>query len=151
MATSARALRTAAALLAVAGFAALLWRVAAAPSGPVEPAWDKVACARCHMLVSDPGFAAQLHTASGEVRFYDDPGCLLLARAEAPAAEPRGEVWFHDSSGESWLAEREARFVPATPTPMGHGLAALPASAAPEGLDTAGALAQLRAHAEAAP
>jgi hypothetical protein len=103
------------------------------------------------MLVSDPRFAAQLHTASGEVRFYDDPGCLLLARAEKTAAEAGGEVWFHDSGGEGWLAEPEARFVPAEQTPMGHGLAARPASAAPGGLDAAGALARLRAHAEPAP
>jgi copper chaperone NosL len=154
MARERRALGRLAALLAAAALGAVLWRVTAAPSGPVEPAWDKVACARCRMLVSDPRFAAQLRTASG-VRFYDDPGCLLLARAEERASQPgelsEGAAWFHDSAGDGWLAEQEARFVAAAPTPMGHGLAAVAAAAAPEGLDAATALAALRARPEPRP
>ncbi len=124
-----------------------LWQAAAAPDGPLEPAWDRVACARCHMLVSNPRFAAQLHTRAGEVRFFDDPGCLLLARAEAgdaPAA-----VWFHDSSGDGWLAEADARFAAAAETPMDHGFAAVPAERAPDALDAAAALAALRGAEEA--
>ncbi len=128
------------------GFA--LWRAAAAPDGPLEPAWDRVACARCHMLVSNPRFAAQLHTRAGEVRFFDDPGCLLLARAEtseAPAA-----VWFHDSTGDGWLAESDTRFAAAAETPMDHGFAAVPAERAPFALDAAATLVALRGAEEAA-
>jgi hypothetical protein len=126
-----------------------LWRLAGPPAGPVEPAWDRVACARCHMLVSDPRFAAQLHTNAGEVLFYDDPGCALLARAEA--AEAPAALWFHDSAGAAWLAERDVRFVPAAETPMGHGFAALAAGATPDAIDASAVLAQLQQRAQDAP
>lgn len=138
-----------AAALGVAALALVLWRVAVPPTGPVEPAWDRVACARCHMLLTDPAFAAQLHTAAGEVLFFDDPGCLLLHRAESGAA-PAG-VWFHDSAGDGWLAEAAVRFVPAPETPMGYGFAAVAAGSAPEGLDPAAALSAIRAREASAP
>lgn len=132
-------------LLALAGVALLvaLWRLAAPPGGPVEPAWNRVACSRCRMLVSDPAFAAQLHAANGEVRYFDDPGCLLLQRAEAP--EPTAEAWFHDSRSERWLAEAEVAFVRVGETPMGHGLAAVPRATAPDALRPEEALAALTA------
>jgi len=144
-----RPLGTLVAALMVTGLGLALWRMAAAPEGPVEPAWDRVACARCHMLVSNPAFAAQLHTRAGEVRFFDDPGCLLLFRAEASEA-PAG-VWFHDSAGEGWLAEADARFVPAVETPMGHGYAAVAAERSPGALDAAATLAALRGSEEPSP
>jgi hypothetical protein len=99
--------------------------------------------------VGEPAFAAQLHTPAGEVLFFDDPGCLLLHR-DAPGAAA-GAAWFHDARGPAWLAEADARFVPAERTPMGHGFAAVAARAAPDGLDAAAALAALRARPEPAP
>lgn len=130
-------------LLALAGVALgfALWRLAAPPSGPVEPAWDRVACTRCHMLLSDPAFAAQLHTENGEVLFFDDPGCLLLHRADAP--DPRAKAWFHDSKSERWLSDAEVGFVPADETPMGHGLAAVERAGTPNALGLEAALAAL--------
>jgi copper chaperone NosL len=125
-----------------------LFRLAAPPSGPVEPAWDRVACAHCRMLVSDPAFAAQLHDAAGEVRFFDDPGCLLLFRAEAP--DPSARAWFHDSRGERWLAEAEVGFVRVDETPMAHGLAAVMRAETPGELAPAAARAA-RAAADPAP
>jgi copper chaperone NosL len=144
-----RPLARIAAALGVAALAFLLWRAAAPPTGPVEPAWDRVACAHCHMLLTDPAYAAQLHTPAGEVLFFDDPGCLLLHRAER--GEPDAGAWFHDSAGDGWLAEAETRFVPAPETPMAHGFAAVAAARAPDGLDAAGALAALRARQAGAP
>ena len=135
-----------AAVFAVAAVLVLL-RLAAPPHGPVEPAWDRVACARCGMLVSDPVFAAQLHAASGEVFFFDDPGCLLLQRAES--AEPRAAAWFHTSDG--WLPDAEVGFVHAPQTPMGHGFAAVRRARVPGALAPEAALAALRASAGAAP
>ena len=144
-----RPLGAVAAALGVAALALVLWRAAAPPTGPVEPAWDRVACARCHMLLTDPAYAAQLHTPAGEVLFFDDPGCLLLHRTE-PGAGPAA-VWFHDAAGGGWLAEADARFVPAAETPMGHGFAAVAAASAPQGLDAAAALAAIRAREGGAP
>jgi copper chaperone NosL len=131
-------------LFALAGAALLfgLWRLAAPPRGPVEPAWDRVACARCHMLLSDPAFAAQLHLPNGEVRFFDDPGCLLLYRADAP--EPQAKAWFHDSRSERWLSDAEVGFVRVDETPMGHGLAAVARAETPNALGLEAALAALQ-------
>lgn len=131
------------AALAAGVLGLVLAHLAAPPSGPIEPAWDRVACARCRMLVSDPAFAAQLHDAAGEVRFFDDPGCLLRFRAEAP--DPAARAWFHDSRSESWLAEAEVGFVRVDETPMGHGLAAVKRAETPGALAPAAALAALTA------
>lgn len=114
--------------LAVAAAAALavalgLFLLQRAPTGPVEPAWDRQPCAHCRMHLSEPGFAAQLRTADGEVFFFDDPGCLFLwqaGRGEAPAA-----VYFHDLRAARWLAEADAGFVRVAPTPMAWGYGAV--------------------------
>ncbi|MBW2498118.1 MAG: hypothetical protein JRF61_12655 [Deltaproteobacteria bacterium] len=101
---------------------ALRWSVTP-PGGAVEPAWDRDACARCRMLVSDPRFASQRQLANGEILHFDDPGCLLLHRHAHPAPE-RG-VYLHEHRGEGWISLDEAAFVVEEPSPMGYGLAAV--------------------------
>jgi copper chaperone NosL len=110
-------------------------------AGPAAVAYDRVACAHCRMLVSDPRFAAQLLLADGEVLYFDDPGCLLLERARL--RRPVRAAWFHDSAGEGWLAEREVAFARGYPTPMGYGLAAVRAGSQPAALGADAALAAL--------
>lgn len=133
-----RPVRTRAAGLA---FAAALLGLACAPGdGPVEPVWDATPCARCGMLVSEPRFAAQIHTPSGEVLHFDDPGCALL-RAEERPADVRS-LWFHEIEGERWLRGEETAFLSVEPTPMGYGLGAVAAG-------SAGALARGEALAQA--
>ena len=134
--TLARAVRPAA-------LAALLALAACAPEGPAAVAFDRVACAHCRMLVSDPRFAAQLTLESGEVLFYDDPGCLLLDRVER--ARKTRAAWFHDSAGEGWLAEAEVAFVRGAETPMGYGYAAVRAGSVAGAEDAAAVLAALEA------
>lgn len=116
--------------LVAAGVAALLWP-AGPPEGPVAPVWDRTVCARCGMLVSDPAWAAQLHAPDGAVLHFDDPGCLLLHRAER--GSPAHALWFHHLREERWLSGPDVGFVPAGPSPMGYGLGAVDA-------DTPGAL-----------
>jgi len=112
-----------------------------APDGPAEVAWDRVACAHCRMLVSDPRFAAQLQLEDGEVLYFDDPGCLLSARLGLD--RPVRAAWFHDSAGDGWIAEPDVAFVRGLETPMGYGLAAVRAGSAPGALSGAEALAAL--------
>lgn len=129
--------------LAVLGAAAfVLFRLAAPPSGPVAVPWDRVACAHCRMLVSNAPFAGQLHTKAGEVLFFDDPGCLLLHRAER---DDPGAAFFHDSRAERWLSEERVGFVPGAETPMDYGFAAVDRAAVPSALSAAEALAAIRA------
>lgn len=101
---------------------ALRWSLTP-PSGPVEPAWDRDACARCRMLVSDPRFAAQRQLASGEILHFDDPGCLLLHRHAHPA--PERAVYLHEYAGEGWISLDEVAFVTEETSPMGYALAAI--------------------------
>jgi copper chaperone NosL len=129
------------ALVAATLACALTLAAACAPDGPAEVAWDRISCAHCRMLVSDPRFAAQLQLEDGEVLHFDDPGCLLLARASLD--RPVRAAWFHDSAGEGWFAENEVAFVRGLETPMGYGLAAVRRGSTAGALDAAAALAAL--------
>ncbi|HNU83442.1 MAG TPA: hypothetical protein PKO05_08435 [Thermoanaerobaculia bacterium] len=93
------------------------------PTGPVEPAWDRQACAHCRMHLSEPPFAAQLRTAEGEVLYFDDPGCLFLW--EAQQSRPPAAVYFRHLREPRWLAEAETGFLRVDYSPMGWGLGAV--------------------------
>jgi copper chaperone NosL len=105
-----------------------------APDGPISVDWDGVRCARCGMLVSQPAFAAQLHLAGGEVRLYDDPGCLLADLEESDVI-PWHAAWLHHHRDERWIPLEEAAFVPVPHSPMGYGLGAVAVGEAASALD----------------
>jgi copper chaperone NosL len=128
---------------ALAALAVALYWAQSPPDGPIEPTWSRTPCARCGMLVGEPAFAAQLHTHAGDVRFFDDAGCLLLYAAEH-ASEEAG-VWFRHLREERWIPAERAGFVAAEATPMGYGLGAVEAGE-PGAISRAAALgvAQIR-------
>jgi copper chaperone NosL len=117
---------------------ALLW-AQSPPDGPIDPTWSRTPCARCGMLVGEPAFAAQLHSPAGDVRFFDDAGCLLLYAADRPSDE--AAAWFHHLREDRWIPAERAGFVPAEGTPMGYGFGAVDA-------DEAGAIPRAAALAE---
>ena len=92
------------------------------PDEPTAIAYDREACAHCHMLIGDRRFAAQLVTADGDILDFDDPGCALRYLAEAHPAIHR--LWFRDPGRDRWLAASGVRFARGADTPMGYGLAA---------------------------
>lgn len=93
---------------------------------PVPVPWDKVACDHCGMLVGEPRHAAELVTPSGDVEFFDDPGCLFRYVAERSPAV--AHLWFRGGEGEdAWLSDGAVAFATGATTPMGSGLAAVPA------------------------
>jgi len=113
------------AVLVLGGAAALAVAVLHAQQpaeGPVAVAWDRERCAHCRMLVSERGFAGQLHTTAGAVHYFDDPGCLLLW-SSSHAEAIRG-IWLHHLEQERWIAADDVVFVSIEPTPMGYGLGA---------------------------
>lgn len=117
-----RALLLLAGAAAIAAFAAAVVRAQRLPEGPQPVAWDREPCAHCHMHVGDPRFAAQLHTASGEVLTFDDPGCLLAFQAERrPEVHA---VWFRHVREDRWIPGDRVAFVKVPESPMGHGLGA---------------------------
>jgi len=86
-------------------------------SEPAEPVWNKQPCAHCHMLVSDPRYAAQLVTRSRQRLYFDDPGCLA-AYLHAHASQV-AHAWVYGASG--WLRPESARFRADQSSPMGYG------------------------------
>jgi hypothetical protein len=138
--------RIALALGAVVGVAALLalavFVSGRPPEGPVAVDWDATRCSRCGMLVSDPGFAGQLHLEDGSVRIYDDPGCLLLDLDELPPSRVHA-VWLHHREQDRWLPLADSAFVHVAHSPMGYGLAVVALGESPASLDVDGARALL--------
>lgn len=113
-----------AALLALSlGLALVLGETQRAPEGPVEIVWDREVCAHCGMHIGEPGFAAQLQTAAGDVLDFDDPGCLIEYLAEQ--RPDVAAIWLHHLREDRWLAPGEAAFVRVPRSPMGYGLGAV--------------------------
>ena len=86
-----------------------------------EPAWGKEPCAHCAMVLSDKRFGAQLVDGSGDRRFFDDVGCMVLFEEEH--ATPR-KAWVRDARTGAWLEAVAARYSESTGTPMDFGIAA---------------------------
>ena len=103
-------------------------------TGPGEVRWDKDACARCIMAVSDPHFSAQVRGGEAgrktKLYFFDDIGCAVLWLEEQPWREDsRTEMWVTDYKTGAWLNAFTASYVTGNITPMDYGLGAQPAAA----------------------
>ncbi|MCA9771695.1 MAG: hypothetical protein KC466_04755, partial [Myxococcales bacterium] len=73
-------------------------------------------------------FAVQLHTAAGDVVYFDDPGCYFEYAAREHPAEHA--VYFHELRGDRWLRRAEVAFVRVDRSPMAHHLGAVAAGTA---------------------
>lgn len=96
-----------------------------AAEGPPGIHYDRDACARCGMIISEARFASGYVDAQGETVAFDDLGELLAAVAGDPALAAAAYV--HDAQDGRWLRASDAVFVkllPALTTPMGSGYAA---------------------------
>jgi len=105
-------------------------------SRPPSVRFGEEACASCRMIISDERFAAALVTATGDALKFDDIGCLI--QHESNQIRPEIAYWVRDYKGKGWLNAREATFIRSASvlSPMGHGLAALPAGHIAEELVT---------------
>jgi len=108
--------------------------------GPVEIKWDRDACERCRMILSDRFHAAQIRDAEGRIHRFDDVGCAFFWSQQQGLSERESEFWVTDFRTRQWIAAREARFVSGRTTPMGYGY-----GATLEDLDPHQTLAQARA------
>jgi hypothetical protein len=113
--------------------ALLVLRAQQPPTGPRQVHYDREACAHCHMLISDPRFAAQAIDTDGEVHVFDDPGCMLSFFRQRQVRAS----WV--SVEGAWTPLVEASFIEVRESPMGFGLAAAPAGTqgalSPEAVD----------------
>lgn len=115
-------------------------------TGPVEVKWDRIACERCRMVLSDRHHSAQVRVREPDGRsktyFFDDLGCALIWLEDKPTRDdPATEIWVNDWRTGDWIDARSAAYVPEQVTPMEYGLGAQP-DAAPGTLN----FAQAREH-----
>ncbi|GHT90876.1 hypothetical protein AGMMS49545_05560 [Betaproteobacteria bacterium] len=103
------------------------------PSGMAVIYWDRDTCTHCGMVISDRRFAAQINADSGQVRKFDDIGCLLTWLRDQAATQPwtsaetmRFWVAARDNSAEhpTWLDPRTAHYL-AQSSPMGYNFVAV--------------------------
>ena len=118
-------------------------------SGPLDVKWDRFACERCRMVLSDRKHSAQVRIPQAEGRskvlFFDDIGCAAIWLEDKPFRDdPRTEVWVTDWQDGSWIDARRAWYIRGQVTPMEYGLGAQLAPA-PGALDWAAAKEHINA------
>lgn len=116
-------------------------------SGPADVKWDRDACERCRMVLSDRHHSAQVRyfppdKKRSRVMKFDDIGCALIWLEEQPwKDDPKTQIWVADRNGAGWIDARTATYIKGDITPMEYGLGAQ-AEAVEGGLD----FAQAKAH-----
>jgi hypothetical protein len=108
-------------------------------TGPKEVKWDRDACERCRMVLSDRHYSAQVRVfpegKRPKVFFFDDIGCATLwLEGKAWDDDPKTEIWVTDHRSGAWIDARTVTYVQEKITPMEYGLGAQP-EPAPGGLD----------------
>ena len=99
-------------------------------NGPAEVKWDRHACERCRMVLSDRHYSAQVRfLPEGKKRtrvlYFDDIGCAILWLDEKPwKDDPGTEIWATDYRSGDWIDARTATYVKERITPMEYGLGA---------------------------
>jgi len=113
-------------LLVIAGLVAgVIYWIESPAEGRQPVAWGNQACAHCQMHISNRYFAAQLHTRNGEVKHFDDPGCLFEWVADQTPSI-KSAYFHHYDEQDTWLDYREVGFIDIDrKTPMGYGIGAV--------------------------
>lgn len=111
-------------------------------TGPVEVKWDRDACARCNMVLSDRQHSAQVRFTPidgkrSQVKKFDDLGCAVLWLDQQPWRDAPGvELWVSEQDSGEWIDARSAHYITGKLTPMQYGLGAQ-RTAGPDTLDFA--------------
>lgn len=101
-------------------------------TGPKAVKWDRDACERCRMVLSDRKYSAQIRyfpegKKRSRVLMFDDIGCATLWLEDKPwKDDPRTEIWVNDYRSGEWIDARTATYVKDKITPMEYGLGAQP-------------------------
>jgi nitrous oxide reductase accessory protein NosL len=99
--------------------------------GPAEIKWDRDVCARCSMVISERGYAAQIRDPMKKVHKFDDFGCAIFWKEHQTFSDAEIEFWAADArtepGGSKWLDARQAAYLPNKRSPMGYGFAAVAA------------------------
>lgn len=98
-------------------------------TGPVEVKWDRDACERCRMVLSDRHHAAQIRggPAGGKARVYkfdDIGGAIVWLQDKAWKDDAGTEFWVNDHRDGRWIDGHKASYVSGQRTPMDFGIGA---------------------------
>jgi len=92
-------------------------------TGPVEVKWDRDACERCRMVLSDRYHAAQIRGGpAGEkakvYKFDDIGGAIVWLQDKAWKDDAGTELWVNDHRDGRWIDGHKASYVSGQRTPM---------------------------------
>jgi copper chaperone NosL len=99
-------------------------------TGAKEVKWDRDACERCRMVLSDRKHSAQVRyfpegKKRSQVLMFDDFGCAVLWLEDKPwRDDPGTEIWVTDRKSGQWIDARKAVYIKGDLTPMEYGLGA---------------------------
>jgi copper chaperone NosL len=86
--------------------------------------YGEEACDYCRMIINEAPFAAAFENEAGEMKKFDDVGCMAMAQAE----EKTNHIWVnHYLQPGKWLKAQEAYYVYSKDlkSPMGDGILAV--------------------------
>lgn len=124
-------------LTAVAAIASLALVGFTSQGKPVEIMPEVDECAACTMAVQDIPLAAELTLKNGEVKKFDDLGCMAryVKRERLADTQIKG-MFVHDLVTKRWLPLEKATLVQSRyPTPMRYGIVAFASPQAAKALD----------------
>jgi len=98
-------------------------------TGPVEVKWDRDACERCRMVLSDRHHAAQVRGGPvGEkarvYKFDDIGGAIVWLQDKAWKDDAGTELWVNDHRDGRWIDGHKASYLGGQRTPMEFGIGA---------------------------
>lgn len=104
-------------------------------TGPVDVKWDRDACDRCQMMLSDRKFSAQIRVfpqgKRSKVFRFDDIGCATLwldsqkSKGQSWQSDKKTQIWVTDYKTGEWLDAKTAWYVKDQISPMNYGLGAI--------------------------
>ena len=95
---------------------------------PRKVNYDRDVCHVCKMGLSDPKYDVQAINEHGEVRWYDDIGCLAEDMRDQDFNTWKGKqykIWIGDADTGEWIDAEKAWYRYGDRTPMGYGYGAL--------------------------
>lgn len=104
---------------------------------PVEILPEADECATCVMAIQDVPVSAELTLKDGDVKKFDDIGCMALyvKRKRLPESRIKG-MFVHDLKSGKWVPlERSTLVKSKYPTPMRYGIVAFASPAGAKQLD----------------
>jgi len=94
-------------------------------TGVVDVKWDRDACERCRMVLSDRHFAAQVRGGpKNKAYLFDDLGCAVHWLNKQTWGET-AKIWVTDYRNGKWLDARTAHYVSGQITPMDFNFGAV--------------------------